>query len=336
MERNVIYFPYIRVPQDQWFTQVLLYWDQIGSIVPMDYIRKPTSLGKYMQNLVTEGLVKQIIPMELIYDIPNFTGAFLEYVNSPEYPVPKNAIENNNLETFDVHMEKLGSIGDELAERGLARRKDWPWYNIEAFTANQFMAYLAASLGKLPRINSVPITDSSQNLYSFSPQHQQEGRLNSKIGEMRTIVLNNILPSPESSIEPSKLAKFKDDHKRELIRFRNKVESFLINAAAIDDPHLRFKNREQFIIETNDDVKDLTERMKSAGWKKITLGRFLAYSTVGLSLTKAFISGEIIGAVAAAFGVGSQIYTTIRDSRSTDVLEGKYAAYAVLAKKKLK
>lgn len=335
MERNVIYFPYIRVPKDQWFTQVLLYWDQIGSIVPMDYIREPTALGKYMQNLVTEGLVKQIIPVEFIYDIPNFTGAFLEYVDSPEYPVSKNVIEKNNLETFNVHMEKLGSIGDELAKRGLARSKDWPWYNIEAFTANQFMAYLAASLGKLPRINSVPITDSSQNLFSFSPQ-QQEGRLNSEIDEMRTIVLKNILPSPESSIEPSKLAKFKGDHKRELIRFRNKVESFLINAASIDNLYLRSKSIEQFIIETNDDVKDLTERMKSAGWKKITFGRFLAYSTVGLSLTKAFISGEIIGAVAAAFGVGSQIYTTIRDSRKTDVLKGKYAAYAVLAKKKLK
>ena len=160
-EANVIYFPYIRVPQDEWFTRVLLYWDKIGSIVPMDYVDDPSKLGKYMYNLVQEGLVKQIIPHQYVHDIPNFTEAFLQYVDNPNYPVLQGVIERKRVPTIPVHMEKLGPIGDELCQRGLARQQDWRWYNIEDYTANQFMAYLAASLGKIPEIESEPITDNT-------------------------------------------------------------------------------------------------------------------------------------------------------------------------------
>lgn len=34
MARKVLYFPYISVPESAWFTRVLLYWDEVGSIVP--------------------------------------------------------------------------------------------------------------------------------------------------------------------------------------------------------------------------------------------------------------------------------------------------------------
>jgi len=335
MKRNVIYFPYIRVPQNEWFTRVLLYWDQIASIVPMDYVDDPSKLGKYMYNLVQESLVKQVIPAKYVYSIPNFTEAFVNYVDSPNYPVPLGIIGRKNLSTFRVHMEKLGSIGDELCQRGLARAEDWRWYNIEAYTANQFMAYLAACLGKLLAIESQPITDNNQNLASFAPQYHQGGKLSPKIDKMRTLVLKDILPAPSSSISPRKIAKFKEDYKNELTRFRNKVESFLISAAAIRDSSLRSESINQFVIETRDDVDELSELMKSRGWKNITLGRFLAYSTAAFGLALAITTGGLLGIVAAAFGAGSAIYATITGAMSTNLLEGKYAAYAVLAQKKL-
>jgi len=232
----------------------------------MEYAKDTSKLDKYMHNLVEEGLVKQIIPSRYIdAKIPNFAGAFLDYVDSPSYPIPQGALKRSKLPTFQVHMEKLSSIGDELCKRGLAWIQNLPWYNIETYTANQFMAYLAASLGKLPEIKSEPITDNTKNLSSFAPKYHPAGKLHPRIDEMRTIVLNQILPAPSSDINPREIANFKENHKRELTRFRNKVESFLISATAIEDLSLRMDNIKQFVAQTRDDVSELSELMKSRG-----------------------------------------------------------------------
>lgn len=334
MKKNVIYFPYIRVPQSEWFTRALIYYDQVSSIVPYEYIRSP-KLGKYMDALIYENLVKPIIPRDYIYKIPNFTKAFLEYVDKSGYPVPKGIIRKKKVPTFALHMEKLGSIGDELCNRGLAYLENYPWYNIETYTANQFMAYLAATLGKLPEINSEPVTDITKNLASFAAQYHKEGKLPQR-DELRTIILKDILPAPKQKINPSKLAKFKSDHKRELTRFRNNIKSFLINVSAIEDKILIDESVKQFIVKTRDEVDELKKLMESKGWRNITLGRFLAYSSAILGLCKAIEAGGLLGVVAAAFGVSSAIYVTIRDTMGMDTLEGKYTAFAVLAQKELK
>lgn len=335
MVRNVIYFPYIRVPQSEWFTRVLLYWDQAASIVPTEYVSPSSRLGEYMHALIQEGLVIPIIPKDYINEIPHFAEAFLQYVDSPKYPAPKGILQTKKAPTFSVHMEKLGPIGDELCGRGLAYIENYPWYNIETYTANQFMAYLAATLGKLPELNSAPITDAIQNLASFAPEYHKKGRLPQEIDELRTLVLKGILPAPRGGIDPSKLAKFKSDYRMELTRFRNRVEPFLITASAIEDRTLRSEQVKQFLAETRDGVAELNELMKSKGWRNITVGRFLSYSAAAFVLAAAITTTGLLGVVAAAFGVGSAIYATIQEARGKDTLEGKYAAYAVLAQKKL-
>lgn len=78
---KVLYFPYIRVPENVWFTQVLLYWDKVGSIVPSEYIRRPEKLGSYMGELVQADLVKPVVPPDYTYKIPRFREAFLELVD---------------------------------------------------------------------------------------------------------------------------------------------------------------------------------------------------------------------------------------------------------------
>ena len=209
MNRNVIYYPYIRVPQNEWFTRVLLYWDQVFSVVPMDYASNPSTLGEYMDDLIQEDLVIPIVPGQYIHEIPNFTKAFLDYVDSPNYPVTQLINNRRRLKTFDVAMEKLDNIGEELIKRGLAR-KYYGCYRIEAYTANQFMAYLAAILGKTPDIQSKPITDTKQNLVSFAPH--TGGKLYQDIDETRTIILKDILPAPSGYINPIELANFKKDN----------------------------------------------------------------------------------------------------------------------------
>ena len=59
---RVLYFPYISVPQTAWFSRVLLYWDEVGSIVPSPLANDLRQVSPYMGELVSAGLVRPIIP----------------------------------------------------------------------------------------------------------------------------------------------------------------------------------------------------------------------------------------------------------------------------------
>lgn len=41
MSNKILYFPYINVPDTAWFSRMLLYWDEVGAIIPYDFIDNP-------------------------------------------------------------------------------------------------------------------------------------------------------------------------------------------------------------------------------------------------------------------------------------------------------
>jgi hypothetical protein len=337
MEKNAIYFPYMRAPENQWFTQALIYWDQINSIIPVEYASHTSKLGPYTQDLVETGLVRPIIPGEYIDKIPNFVEAFLDLVDSHDYPVPKEISKRKALPTFYIHAQKLGSIGHELFQRGLARPADpmgWDWYEVETFTANQFMAYLAASLGKLNQIKSDPITDSSINLNPFNYEYLHNTNLQLELDKLRTIVLRNLLPTPSESVAPIEIIEFKEDHKRELNRFRDRIEGIIIDAKAINDIALRDLKISQSINETNNMIAEISEAMKSKGWKKVILGELLTYAPPTIGLAAALSTGNPLGSVAAALGLASAAHRKYQEIGRKDAILSQYAAYAVYARKK--
>jgi hypothetical protein len=119
MRDNALYFPYINVPQSSWFTRVLLYWDQVSSIVPSEYIYHPEQLDPYMHELVTAGLVQQIIPLRYVDEVRCFEEAFLRYIDT-RMRRSGNRIEHSTPRPTSIHIEKLGNIGKELVDRRLA------------------------------------------------------------------------------------------------------------------------------------------------------------------------------------------------------------------------
>ena len=82
MADRVLYFPYIRVPENKWFTRVLLYWDEVGSIVPSEYVDEPEGLGRYMAALVKEGQVTPVTPGAYIHKVPSFEESFLKMIDN--------------------------------------------------------------------------------------------------------------------------------------------------------------------------------------------------------------------------------------------------------------
>src|SRR5438094_889153 len=81
---KVLYYPYIEVPRGSWFTQLLLYWDRVGAIVPYEFIQEPEKLGPYMVGLLREDLVEQVIPGMYLWQVKNFEKAFLDCVDAQQ------------------------------------------------------------------------------------------------------------------------------------------------------------------------------------------------------------------------------------------------------------
>jgi len=48
---TALYFPYIRIPENAWFSQILLYWDRAATIVPREIQDDSGIVGRYMREL---------------------------------------------------------------------------------------------------------------------------------------------------------------------------------------------------------------------------------------------------------------------------------------------
>lgn len=333
---NAIYFPYIKVPKNRWFTRILLYWNHVDSIVPSDFIDKRSTLGHFMGDLVQEGLVRQIAPAEHMHKIERFFDPFLEYIKGPFYEIPNDIESRKSLPTSRIHIEKMEPFADELIEMGLARRsprpREHPWFEVESHTATLFMAYLASSLGELSEFKSEPITYNSKDFASVACMSPQ-ARIGSHICENRTIILNDVLPAPNINIRPSEIAEFKEEYGKELIKFRNKLESDLNLVSAIQDPILQDRQLKQIIENTQDEMNTINAIMMARGWK--TTACQLSYCIpLALSLILAVQKGDIAAEAIAAppfLGAAYEFYRTMKMDAN---LRTNYAVYAVLAKKR--
>src|SRR6266851_3422398 len=174
MTNGVLYFPSIRVPESQWFTRVLLYWDEVGTIVPAEYLDDPQFLRPYTAGLKDHGLLKFIPPDEWIWNAPAYYNSFLSLVDSLRFDELYPASTSQKM--IRVHVDKTGhGLANALEERKLAsptagkeRKEGDAWFDVEEHTANLLMAYLATILGQSqePRMN--PITDSGDCLRAFT------------------------------------------------------------------------------------------------------------------------------------------------------------------------
>ena len=279
-------------------------------------------MGEYTCNLIQEGLVTPIAPSNFLHKIPNFYKSFIDFVDNPNYPVTRDCAKRKRLQTFTLHFEKINPIIEELQNRGLAKSADYPLCEVEQYTANQFMMYLAGCLGKLPEINSYPITDNLRSFNSLDTASYKKRRFNLEREGNRATVLNGILPAPNVSKRAREIAEFKSNYGDELLCLRNKVESFLIEAENIHDQSLRSEAIGRFISMTQDNIKSIEKRMKDNDWRNITFGRLLRYSSAALisisavaTLSNGVTPLSILGAVGAAFAVDLKHIQPIQNTK---------------------
>jgi hypothetical protein len=275
MRNKVLYFPYINVPNSSWFTRILLYWDEIGTIMPYEFIDDPSKLDPYTRDLVHACLVKQIIPEKYFDELTTFNTLFKNYLCSLDKRIlkerRKSFLENK---CKSIHIGKMNGIQFDLREMKLGKVLNYPWWFVEKNTANEYMAFLAAALGNINELQFDPISDQITNLRHLIINTNTKKNESDYISKLRIEILSDLFPSPSGPIKVDKLRAFKEANYDDLKLFRNRIEKEIISIADTNDPTLRQRRLELFKEESTDAVKKITSIMYKKGWRSISLTKF--------------------------------------------------------------
>lgn len=288
MKNRVLYFPHINVPTSMWFTRMLLYWDEVGAIIPYDYIEDPNKLDDHTRSLIKALLVKQVIPGSYIRRIPSFKKSFFDYLESLGKDKLKNMRKSfKKGKQSRIHIEKMNGLELVFKDMNLARReeKHSTWWKVENETARWFMTYLAATLGKLEDLQYTPITDDIIHLEHFLYASSSDTSSEELVSSLRLQILEDIFPAPDEPLHASEISEFKGKHGDKLSIFRTKVEKEIIDIATISDSALREKRLELFREESKEAIEEIKNEMNKFGFKRLKLGKLgsIICSTPGVS-----------------------------------------------------
>lgn len=276
MRNNVLYFPYISVPSSAWFTRILLYWDTVGSIVPYDYIENPEMHDEYTRSLIQANLVTQVMPGMHLYRIPNLTDSFINYLESLGPGLDQRRTVFTRTKPVHIHIEKMDNLGPELEEMGLAVCRDYPWYDVEGQTADDYMSYLSTVLGRLPELQFTPVTDQIRCLNTLTSIGFSNNFLHRELNRLRLQILEEALPAPSTSLEAADIELFKGRYGDQLSRFRRNIELELTTLVDINEPYLQQRRMDLLKERIREETADIRNKMERHGWRNLVFGKLCA------------------------------------------------------------
>lgn len=281
MTDNVLYYPYISLPKNLWTYRALLYYDNLGVIVPNDYFFNPEKHSNEMLDLIQANLVQQIDPLGFTWGLEDFKNGFLKELLSPKRRIDikqrnfkKGYCSRINVEKFDK------GIMNVLQELKLAKQsKERAWYDVEPKTAFMLMTYLATVISI--QDNRLPITDSVRDEKRFKSIKKRD---TDKL-KFRNKVLQEVLPLP-SELNIRKLENFKGKYQSELTRFRRKIEALIIELNKYKDNVEDFEDLYKIKIEEINDRKEfLVDQMRKPGFGQIMFGTISTITATGITIS---------------------------------------------------
>jgi hypothetical protein len=334
--KTALYFPYIRVPETSWFTQILLYWDNAATIVPWSISQDQSMLGRYMTELsqTRPPLLQFIHPDSEVWpDNAPFYENFLKLVEAHEIELPN--MQGPRRYTR-VHTDKMGMVlFEQLRARNLAIFEEGPehenWWSIEENTADLYMAYLASFISGA-RTGTYPVTDQTRALATLTPS---PGDVMMRLRELRYAAITAALPAPSSALPAHELRTFKDQHEEQLLRLRNHIDRKLVDLA-LDDTALREVNANIVLGDIKDEIGVLREQMERRDWPRIVMIGIGGVVGAALAMASAVATAGgtlALGLAAGAGGVslareGYQAIDIFREPRFNRRAPLAYAALA--------
>lgn len=327
MADRVVYFPHIRVPDNDWFTRALLYWDEVGTIVPHGPPYEVRQiLGEHTLGLMDAGLVVPVRAGDAQM-VPRFDEAFVELIEA-DPQIPRSRTRAAPRKTFQLHMTKPGAqMTEYLEQRGLLeRRAGSPWLDVEEHTADLLMTYLACTIGASP-MQMTPITDRAESLAVLTGNSVSAGGSGVTVSRLEMTVLEGLLPAPAGGVPPDELARFKEKHGDMLRRFRREVESFATDATVLA-PDLRQRRAELFRDEMQERVSEIGAHLKRR-WPRIVFGTLCGVLAAATPVGTALAGGATVAAVTGVPGLAAAVYAAFGGEKND--WRGNSVAYATLA-----
>jgi hypothetical protein len=270
--RTALYYPEIVIPSKEFIRKTILYWDDIGSIVPKTiWDEHPYfDLEDQETNQLRDAhLYRPFFPHTLSMGGVDFQRQFSnDFYKRLDFFNQRDALRHNTKYTpvYETK-EMVPGLFDELAkpERGLAKRElagvsvtesNHAVYFIESITANIYMALLAESLAEADKNITVPITeDTTWQDYAYAAIYPNNQNVCAKL------VLDRILPTPSPDVPLEKLIDFKEDHRTELIQLRKAIDGFQTSIAHAPDIRTAQDSCCKFSEDFGSGVKDINRNL---------------------------------------------------------------------------
>lgn len=327
---NILYYPYINLPRTDWTLRTLLYYDNIGSIVPQEYFYDPErNYDEFMLELVRSQLVTPINPIDVFNNPWEVTLPFLKLVenNQEKLRTAQNRFRqgfrgNMHIDKFskaNIHVDKFDeNILHSLEQLGLAERTGGRWYSVEQRTANNLMSFLATLISA--KTNRLPTTDYIRPFYNRQTFNQERRK--------RETILTSLIPFPDE-IDLRRLLRFKEKHSGILKSFRTRVEQIVLEPNIIEGTPLFH----QHLAELLQRKEELTARMNESQFNKILFGTACGLIGAYQGMATASTTGAIIGGLP---GFANAVYSALQIESAESIFDQSGLKYLALADKRLR
>lgn len=356
MNRTILYYPTINIPDKSWLRHALLYYDEVSSIVPQSWDHRALiELSPDIHYLMDENQFRPMRPEDLVFNAINgdafdqFREEFTSIVLDPGYkkfidknpffnftihgnkvePTLASRIHGNKVEhylTARVHRNKTtDSIFELLQDQGLALQNDNDeWLMFEERTALLYMSLLAKYLADI---------DGDQTSIGTDLAYYEKlnfKRVNENVGfPVVSLNLNKVLPSPRANVPLERIIDFKRRREDNLRHFKRILSEFQVRIAHTESSD-EFKEtainfKETLINGVNDLNAVISDSRIETAYKSfkslISIKSPTTWLTVGAMLNTR-IQGANIPLSWEAFGIGSvgavEIAGTYIESRNRE------------------
>lgn len=259
MKRSILFYPYIKVP-DLWLKQSLLYWDEVGSIIPSSvYLPEfDPRFAATVDFMEEREIFRKFNPMKIHSlggnSIDQFRHDFIETFESPHFQnlLPRSFVMQNREQKFgeikskfhrrvdlsrnepirgarysQIHDEKFNytvgrEIMDYLIDLGLVIQSEQAyWLMVEEYTSFLYMSLLAKHLANSDDKATVTGTLNTR-FESMIFQAKQE----SHSVKCASVLFKNLLPVPRADASIEDIIYFREARRQELLHFRGFISNF--------------------------------------------------------------------------------------------------------------
>jgi len=337
---KLLYFPYINLPETAWTVRTLIYYENVGTIVPNEYFYNPERLyDPFMLDLVRDDLVIPINPIERLDNPWEISKPFIKFLNSKSFPLEKNRQRFSESRTSRIHRDKFknpnaqihadkfdSEIFYQLQQIGLAERnrENYNWYNVESKTADLLMTYLAFILSA--KLEMRPMTDKIKKPFKLVRKTIEPE--NKKVLKKKNTILKELIPFPHE-IDLTKLRRFKEKHSGLLEAFKNRVEILTLDENIIEGTDLFNEKVKELKLRKD----ELSAKMNESQFKNILFGSICGVIGAYQGLASANTTGAFIGGLP---GFASAVYSALKVEKADKIFDQTGMKYLALMDKRLR